>query len=98
MSDIAKWAALVVGFIAVIAVIMALPVFVYMEIPVLAEAIGTIVEVCSVGLTFGRGLINNLFFERGRYILSELMNYLFLKFFITLGIKITAWAYHFIFK
>lgn len=98
MSDIAKWAVLVIGFLAMIGAILALPVFIYMDIPELAEAISTIVNFCQVGLTFGRGLINNLFTERGRVILSGLMLYLFAKFFVTLGIKIMAWAYHFIFK
>lgn len=98
MSDVVKWAALVVGLVAIAAVLMGMPVAIYMNIPELASAIDTIVYYASVGLTFGRGLINNFFTEFGRTALSSLMIYFFAKWAVTIGFKILVWAYHFIFK
>ena len=98
MSDVAKWALLVAGFIAILALILVLDPFQYIDNSVLGNAIDTLIELASDGFMFGRGLINNLLSPWARTALSGLMFWLIGKEFITWTIKISVWVYHYIFK
>lgn len=98
MSDIAKWGLLVAGAVALIALIVALPFVEFINVGEFTSAINTIVEVCSDGFLFGRGLLNNFLSPFGRGLVTGILLYLFGKFFIGITIKITSWIYHFIFK
>ena len=98
MSDLAKWAILVAVIISIVSLIVAFPITQYIKADVLGSAISTIVNKCSDALLFARGLINNFFSPWARTALSGLMIWLFGKFFLTYGVRITSWVVKFIFK
>lgn len=98
MSDIAKWGLLIAGALVLIALIVALPFVEFINVGQFASLINNITSVVGSAFQWARGLINNFLTPFGRTLLTGLMAYLFGKFAITIGIKITAWIYHFIFK
>lgn len=98
MSDIAKWALLVAGAVALIALIMALPFVEFINLEEFSAALSNVVNIAGDAFLFGRGLINNFLLPFGRTVASGLMFWLFGKWAITISIKIGAWVYHFIFK
>lgn len=98
MSDIAKWALLVAGIVALIALIVALPFVDFINLGEFEDALGNVVDIAGDAFRFGRGLINNFFLPFGRTVITGLLVWLFGKWAITIAIKIVAWAYHFIFK
>lgn len=98
MSDIAKWALLVVGAIALIGLIVALPFVQYIDVGEFGDLLNDILSVVGNAFQSARGLINNFLTPFGRGLLSGILIYLFGKWAINIGIKITAWIYHFIFK
>lgn len=98
MSDVAKWALLVAGIVALIALIVALPFAKYIDATEFGAALTSIVNVAGDFLTSARGLINNFLSSFGRGLLSGIIVWLFGKAVIPIVIKITAWVYHFIFK
>lgn len=98
MSDVAKWALLVAGIVALIALIVALPFVKYIDATEFGEALTTIVNIAGDALSNARGLINIFLSPFGRGLLSGIIVWLFGKKLIPLVIKVTAWAYHFIFK
>ena len=98
MGDIAKWALLVAGAVIIIGLIMALPIVDYIDATVFGTAISVVVNVCSEGFRFARGAINNLLSPWARTAVTGLAVYIIGKRFVTLGIKIFIWIYHFIFK
>lgn len=98
MSDIAKWALLVAGAVAFIALILALPFVEFINVSEFTAALSNVVNIAGDAFLFGRGLINNFLLPFGRTIVSGLMFWLFGKWAITITIKIGAWVYHFIFK
>lgn len=100
MSNIAKWAILVAGFLSLIAIILTFPFVRYL--PEGVEEITNTVHsfVCNIQ-TYAysaRSLINLFLFGFARDMLSGCLMYLIFKKIITLGIKVTTWAFHFIFK
>lgn len=98
MSDIAKWALLVAGAVALIALIVALPFMQGINVSEFTSSITSIVTVAGSSFNVARRIINQFLTPVGRNILSGLLVYLFAKFLITMGIKIATWIYHFIFK
>lgn len=98
MSDIAKWALLVAGMIAIIALIVALPIFDIINIDELTNTVSSIATICSNALQSARGLINYFLTPVGRNILTVVIGYEFAKFAYKWGIKILAYAYKWIFK
>lgn len=98
MSDIAKWALLVAGAVAFIALILALPFVEFINVGEFSAALSNVVGIAGDAFLFGRGLINNFLLPFGRTVASGLMFWLFGKWAITISIKIGAWVYHFIFK
>ena len=98
MSDIAKWALLVSGAIALIALIIALPFVEFINVGEFSSAISSVVTIAGDALMSARKLVNNFLSPFGRTVLSGLLMWLFGKWALMIGIKIAAWIYHFIFK
>lgn len=98
MSDIAKWALLAAGAVALIALIVALPFVEFINLGEFSNSLGTIVAYAGDALLMARKLINNFFSPFGRGVLTGLLIWLLGKNFMMVGIKIGAWIYHFIFK
>lgn len=98
MSEVVKWGLLVAGLLVIIALIVALPFVEFIDFGEFGNLITQLVSLCSSAFSFGRGLINNFLTPFGRTVLTGIMIYLIGKWAITIGIKITSWAYHFIFK
>lgn len=98
MSDIAKWALLAVAAVAAIALIVALPFVEFINADEFGNMLGRIAEIAGSAFTSARGLVNNFLTPFGRSLLTGIMYYLLGKWVITIGIKVTAWVYHFIFR
>lgn len=98
MSDIAKWALLVAGAVALIALIMALPFVNFINVGEFGNSLSTVVSIAGDALLQARKLINNFFSPFGRGVLTGLLIWLVGKFAILNSIKIVSWIYHFIFK
>lgn len=98
MSDIAKWALLIAGAIALIALIVALPVAEYINPSEFGNLIGQLVDLAGNVFRSGRGLLNNFLTPFGVTVLSGLIIWFLAKGFLTMGIKIGVWVYHWIFK
>lgn len=98
MADIAKWALLVAGLIAIVALILALPIFDALNIDELTRAIAGISSISSTYLQAARGLINYFLTPVGRTILTVVIGYEMLKFLLKWGVQIVSLVYHWIFK
>lgn len=98
MGEFVKWGLLVAGAVALIALIVALPFMEFLNVGELSNQIGVVVTYCGSFFANARGLINIFLAPFGRTVLSGLIGYFMTKWIIKLGIKITAWIYHFIFK
>lgn len=98
MSDLAKWALLVAGLIAIIALIVALPIFSALNVDELTSAVSGIVTAASGAFQAARGIINCFFTPVGRTILSVVINYKLLRFAYKWGVQVVAMAYRWIFK
>ena len=98
MSDAIKWALLVAGAVVIIGLIVALPFMDFMNVGEFADLIQGLVNIAGDSFAFARGLINNFLTPFGRTALTGLMVWLFGKWAIMIAIKISVWAYHFIFK
>lgn len=98
MSDIAKWALLVAGAIAFIALILALPFVEFINLDEYISALSNVITIAGDAFTFARGLTNNFFLPFGRKIITGLLIWLIGKWALQIAIKIGAWVYHFIFK
>lgn len=98
MSDIAKWALLIAGAVALIAIICTLPFMNFMNASEFANAVNAVVSVAGGAFRTVRGILNNFLTPFGRTCLTGLIAYFFTKWIAITGIKITTWIYHFIFK
>ena len=98
MSDIAQWALLVAGALALIALIMALPFVDFINVGEFGNSLSTVVSIAGDALLQARKLINNFFSPFGRGVLTGLLIWFVGKFAILNSIKILSWIYHFIFK
>lgn len=81
MSDIVKWGLLVIGFISIIALIIALPISNVLPLATtsLSEGIRYVVKYGAEGLYQARALINTFLMGYGIKLLSALMMWLVLK-------------------
>ena len=98
MSDIAKWALLVAGAVALIALIVALPIAEYINPTEFGNLIGELASLAGDVFQSGRGIVNNFLTPFGITVLSGLIIWLLAKGFLTMGIKIGVWVYNWIFK
>lgn len=98
MSDIAKWALLVAGAVALLALIVALPFVEFINVDEFGAALTSIVAIAGDAFRFGRGLINNFLTPFGRSVFSGLLLWLLGKWVMPTTIKIGVWVYHYIFK
>lgn len=98
MSDLVKWGLLTAGLVALMVLIGALPFVQFIDLGQFGSAVGNIVTVCGGFFQSARGIINSFLLPFGRTMLSGLLIWLFGKWAITVGIKITAWIYHFVFR
>lgn len=98
MSDLAKWALLVAGLIAIVAAVVALPIFQIIDVASLTSAVSTIASKCSSALIAARGIINFFFFPATRPLLTVAIGYLMTKFLVVWTIKIVSVVYKWIFK
>lgn len=98
MSDAIKWGLLTAGLVALVTLIMALPIAQFVDLGQFGVAISNIVNVAGEFFQDARGLVNAFLLSFGRTLLSGIMVWLFGKWAITLGVKISAWVYHFVFR
>ena len=98
MSDVVKWGLLAAAVVVAIGLIVALPFTGFIDGTQFATLLSRLTQICTTAFTAARGIINNFLTPFGRSVLTGLIYYLFGKFFVTLGIKITAWIYHYVFK
>ena len=98
MSDIAKWALLLAGLIAIVAAVVALPIFDLLNIEQLTSAVSSITSTCSSAFIAARGLINYFFPAPVRPMVTIAIGYLFTRTFLIWGIKIISIVYKWIFK
>ena len=98
MSDIAKWALLVAGLVAIIALIVALPIFSVLNVDELTSAVSGIVTAAAGAFQAARGFINCFFTPVGRTILTVVINYKLLRWAYKWAIQVLSMAYRWIFK
>ena len=98
MGEFVKWALLGVGIVALIALVVALPFTDFLDVSEFGALITKFVDIAGFTLLSARQLINNFLTPFGITVLSGLLIYIIGKWVITIGIKLTAWVYHFIFK
>lgn len=98
MSDIAKWALLGASALLIIGLLVALPFMEGINIQELTSNINNIVSIASDYLVNAKGLINNFLTPVGRTIFCVVLYWIFGKWFLLGTIRITAYAYHYIFR
>lgn len=98
MSDVAKWALLVVGIGTVLVLILALPIASLVNGERVASLFGQLVSVMSPYIIKARAFVNLFLTPVGRTMFSTVIAYMFLKYFITWPIKLITSVYHWIFK
>ena len=98
MGEVAKWVLLVAFAVALIGTCITLPIMGWIDVGVYTEGLATVISIAGDALIFGRGLINNLLSPWARTAVSGLMMWLIGKYLVTYSIKVSVWAYHFVFK
>ena len=98
MSDAAKWALLAAALVILIALVVSLPFFAYINSSVFSSAVTVIVSTAEDYFRAARGTINVFFSSWGRGALTGLLVYWFGKWAFTVVIKLSTWVYHFVFK
>lgn len=98
MSDIAKWGICLAAAMGALGTILSFPILLYINVPVFQSALDVILAYMGDALLFGRGLINNFLSPWSRSAVSGLMMWLLGKQFMTYSLKISVWAYKWIFK
>lgn len=98
MSDAIKWGLLVAGIVVLIGLVVALPFFDFIDLNNFSNAINTVVNICGNVFRSARGLINSFLTPFGRSAVTGLLLWFFGKWAVMVGIKITSWVYHFVFK
>lgn len=98
MSDAVKWALLVAGIIAVIALVVAFGFGEYIDSQVIIDGCNILVQYAGNAFKSARGLINNFFFPAVYPALSFVIWWIILKPLATATIKVTISLYHYIFK
>lgn len=98
MSDIAKWGLLVAGMVAMIALLLAIPLFADLDIAVISSTISTFTGVISPHIGFARGLINFLVLPQVIPLINAILLYVITKPLVIGAIHITRGIYSWIFK
>lgn len=98
MSDIVKWGLLAAGLAVLVGLVVVLPVSGYMDMGELTFAITQLVNICGSSFRSARGIVNCFLSDFGRNCLTGIIIWLLAKWAITIGVKIVAWTYHFIFR
>lgn len=98
MSNAVKWALLAAGIVALIALVALAPVADLSLLGNIGGYLNQLLSVAGGAFNSARGLINYLLFEPVRPFLSGLLIWIFAKWAVTVGVKITAWVYHFVFR
>lgn len=98
MTDLAKWALLLAGLVAIVALIVALPIFDIINVDELTAAISGIATLTSQALIAARGIVNCFLTPVGRTILSVVIGYMILRFLYRWGVQLVSLAYKWIFK
>lgn len=98
MSDVVKWTLLLGGAIVFIGLIIVLDPIQFIDENVFGNAITTIINIAGEAFNFGRGIINNLLSPWAREALSGLIYWIIGKELILWGMKVSVWAYHYLFK
>lgn len=98
MSDIAKWAILVAGFITIMSLFLVLPIVDALNPSAVTSSIGGVLSVAGSHLKNARGFLNNFLTPVGIGGLNVALLWVVGKKFITWLIRITVGAYRFIFK
>ena len=98
MADIAKWAILVAGLIAIVAIIVSLPIFDVLNIDELTAAISGIATIAADGLKNARAIINCFFTPVGRTLLTIVIGFKMFDFLYKWGFRVVFYAYNWIFK
>lgn len=98
MGDAVKWGLLTAGIVVLIALIVVLPFNDFINVGEFGDTINTILYVCGSTLGNARGLINCFLTPFGRTLVTGMLIWFFGKWAIMIGIKITTWVYHFVFK
>lgn len=98
MSDIAKWALLVAGMVAMIALLLAIPLFDGINLSSLTSTINQFTGVISPYIGFARGLINYLVLPQAIPIVNVILVYILTKPLVIGAIHLTRGIYSWIFK
>ena len=96
MSDLAKWALLVAGAILAVTMVLAVAGDPFNYLDQMGEIIAGFALVAEPYLRFGRGLINNFFLSPS--LVTGVLWWVLVKWFVKLSVRILAWVYHYIFK
>lgn len=98
MGDAIKWGLLATAIVILIALVVVLPFNEFINVGEFSAAISSVVTVCGNLFQSARGLINCFLTPFGRTLVTGMLLWFFGKWAVMVGIKITAWVYHFIFK
>lgn len=98
MSDIAKWALLVAGMVAMIALLLAIPLFEGINLSSLTSTINQFTSVISPYIGFARGLINYMVLPQAIPIINVILVYILTKPLVIGAIHLTRGIYSWIFK
>lgn len=98
MSDIAKWAILAAGIIALIAIVMNLPIVQAIDTAQIAGVLSQFLSVVTPYITFARGLINFMVLPQVIPMIDIVMVWVFCKPLLTFVPMITKAVYKWILK
>ncbi|MBQ9919992.1 MAG: hypothetical protein IJO49_04110 [Clostridia bacterium] len=98
MGEFVKWGLLVAGALLLIGLVIALPFTEFLNVGELGNQLEVVVDSLGSYLAQGRMLLNYFLTPFGATVLSGILGYIMFKWIIQIGIKTTAWVYHFIFK
>lgn len=98
MSDIAKWALLVAGMVAMIALLLAIPLFDGINLNAITSTINQFTGLISPYIGFARGLINYLVLPQAIPIINVILIYILTKPLVIGAIHLTRGIYSWILK
>lgn len=98
MSNAVKWALLAAGAVLLVGLVLSLPFVDVINFTELSTSVGNLIRVAGSAFQSARGIINNFLTPWGVGVLTGIIYYELAKWAITVGIKITTWIYHFIFR
>lgn len=98
MSDIAKWALLIAGFVLIMTIVMSLPIMDALNPTMVVSSIGGFLSIAGDFLQSARGIINNFLTPAGVATLNICIYWVVGRAFLTWTLNLTLGAYRFIFK